>query len=173
MNKLELSQSEETRICCMPAFFNQLSVGIATVFEGWPVTCGRWVFSNRSNMFIRNAQRDVALSCLLIVIAGCRMSPQAKEAKYLQRGDAFVAKKDYARAVLDFKNASIAMPKDAEPYYRMGVAYLESGDFRSGARMFQRAIALNPSHPGAQLKMAELMTVSGDKKIVEAGVTRL
>jgi tetratricopeptide (TPR) repeat protein len=66
------------------------------------------------------------------------------------------------------------MPKDAEPYYRMGMAYLESRDTSSAVRAFQKATALNPKHSGAQLKLAELMTLgSRDQKIVLEGFSRL
>lgn len=108
-----------------------------------------------------------------MLAAGCWMSPQAKEARYLQRGDAFVTKKDYPRAMLEFRNAARAMPKDAEPHYRMGLAYLESGDLKSAISAFQRAIALNPKHAGAQLKLAEFMTATRDEKLIGEAVTRL
>ncbi len=121
-------------------------------------------------MFIRNAKRVVALSFLLIVIAGCRTSPQASEAKYLQRGDALVEKKDYARALLEFRNATSAKPKDAEPYYQMGLAYLGSGDVANAARAFRKAVDLNPMHSGAQLKVAELMTISPDQVLVREAI---
>jgi tetratricopeptide (TPR) repeat protein len=109
----------------------------------------------------------------LATLPACRISPEAKEAKYLKRGEALAAKKDYPRAVLEFRNAAIAMPKDAEPYYRMGLAYLESGDFQTAVGMFQRAVSLNQAHRGAQLKLAELMTVSRDGKFLEQAVARV
>jgi hypothetical protein len=37
--------------------------------------------------------------------------------KYLAAGRALVEKKDFARAILAFKNAAQAMPNDAEVYY--------------------------------------------------------
>ena len=65
------------------------------------------------------------------------------------------------------------MPKDAEPYYRMGLAYLDSRDVQSAVRAFQKATVLNPKHSEAQLKLAELMTVSSDQKIILEGFSRL
>ena len=68
--------------------------------------------------------------CLCAVVAmsmgilsvGCNRSPQAKEAEYLKRGAALLAKKDYGRAALEFRNAVKEMPKDAEPYYQLGLS---------------------------------------------------
>src|SRR5262249_15197422 len=75
--------------------------------------------------------------------------------------------------ILEFRNAAAAVPKDAEPYYRLGLAYLESGDPRSAAQAFQKATALNPNHAGAQLKLAELMAFTHDEKFLREAVSRL
>ncbi len=101
-----------------------------------------------------------------LVLAGCATSPQVKEAKYLKAGHARMDKKDYPRAILEFKNAAQAMPQDAEPNYQMGLAYLETGDNASAVAAFRRTLDLKPEHLGAQLKMAELMTASGQKDLV-------
>jgi tetratricopeptide (TPR) repeat protein len=69
-------------------------------------------------------------------------------------------KKDYARALLEFKNAAAATPKDAEPYYQLGLAFFGTGDSRSGIAALLQATKLDPKHEGAQLKLAELMSVS-------------
>jgi len=60
----------------------------------------------------------------LTAIPGCSLSSKAKEARYLKRAEALLAKKDYARALLELRNAVSAAPKDAEPYYRMGMVCL-------------------------------------------------
>jgi len=122
-------------------------------------------------------RRFIESLCLVLLTAagfsGCARSPEAKEARFLKRGEALLAQKDYPRALLEFRNAATAMPKDAEPYYRMGLAFLESRDPSSAVRAFQKATALNPKHSGAQLKLAELMTVGGDQKIILEGFSRL
>jgi tetratricopeptide (TPR) repeat protein len=65
-------------------------------------------------------------------------------------------KKDYARAVLEFRNAARLAPHDAEPPYWLGLASLDSGDYRNGVAFLLRAIELDPRHTGAQVKIAEL-----------------
>lgn len=120
--------------------------------------------------------RSASSLCLLLLAAGflgCGTSPEAKGAKFLKRGQALLAQKDYPRALLEFRNASRAMPKDAEPYYQMGLTYLESGDAASAVHAFERATTLNPKHSAAQLKLAEFMTASRDQNIVQQAVTRL
>lgn len=110
---------------------------------------------------------------IAIGISGCNTSPQVKELTALKRGESLLAKKDYARALLEFKNAARAMPKDAEPYYQMGLAYLAASDIPNAARAFGRATELNPKHVNAQLKLAEMLTASRDKGLVAEASKRL
>lgn len=107
------------------------------------------------------------------IFAGCNSSPQAKEANYLRRGNALLQKKDYPRALLEFKNAMSAMPKDAEPYYRTAIAHLESGNFLNAVAALRKATELNPHHQKAQLKLAELMATSTQNDILLQAQRRL
>jgi len=113
-----------------------------------------------------------ALLLLCAVSVACSSSPQAKEAKYLQRGEALREKKDYSRALLEFKNAAQAMPKDAEPYYQIGITLL-AGNMPGGISALRKATELNPKHQLAQVKLAELMTTSRDKNFVQQAASRL
>jgi cytochrome c-type biogenesis protein CcmH/NrfG len=114
----------------------------------------------------------VALNAAILPV-GCNRSPQAQEAQYLKRGAALMAKKDYGRALLEFRNASRVMPKDAEPHYQLGLAFLASGNAPNGIRALRSATELNPKHAGAQLKLAELMTTSQNQDILRDAVGRL
>jgi tetratricopeptide (TPR) repeat protein len=115
----------------------------------------------------------VCCAALLLAAPGCTRSPQAREAEFLKRGDAQMAKKDYARAILEFRNATQAMPRDAEPYYRLGLAYLPSCDWSNAVKAFKQATERNPKHAGAILKLAEIMTASGNKKLIGEASTKL
>lgn len=126
--------------------------------------------SSRSGLFT-----SAILAGLMVtaVTTGCNTSPQATEAKALKRGSAFLAKKDYSRALLEFRNAAHAMPGDAEPQYRLGLALLGLSDVRNASVAFRRATELNPKHYEAQLKLAELMTASHNNSLVEEASKRL
>jgi tetratricopeptide (TPR) repeat protein len=118
-------------------------------------------------MCYRKLGKTALVVLLPIIIVGCNRSPQAREAKYLQRGQAQIAKKDYSRAILEFQNAAQAMPRDAEPYYQIALAYLQTGNLTMAVPALRKAIQLNPKHSGAQLKLAELMTGSQNKELVQ------
>ncbi len=111
-------------------------------------------------------------ACLLAVslLAGCSSSPEVRERKYLQRGKAHLAKKDFNRAVLEFRNATKAMPRDAEAYYQLGLAYLGSAGPASAVGAFRKALELNPRHAGARLKLAEFMAASRNGDLIKQAV---
>jgi tetratricopeptide (TPR) repeat protein len=104
----------------------------------------------------------------LIVSLGCGYSPEARRDRYLSRGHSAFDRKDYTRALLEFRNAAQAMPKDAEPYYQIGVTALALGDLNTGVRSLQRALELNPKHSAAQLKLAQVMTAGNVDLLKEA-----
>src|SRR5215472_1474057 len=114
--------------------------------------------------------------CGLILAAfgpGCKRSPQQQEAAFLKRGKAFLASKDPSRAMLEFMNAAQTMPKDAEPPYQLGLAYLAMHNPRDAAAAFQKAITLDPKLTGAQLSLAELMAGTRKKNLVQQAMDRL
>src|SRR5437016_5096565 len=124
-------------------------------------------------MSITNASRICVLSALMATVSGCISPPEHKEVKYLKRGQEQLAKKDYSRALLEFKNAAQAMPKDPEPYYQSGLTYLATENIPGAVAAFRKATELNPKHAGAQLKLAELMTASRNKELVQDAEARL
>ncbi len=75
--------------------------------------------------------------------------------------------KDYSRALLEFQNAARVMPKDAEPYYQSGMAYLEMHSLQSAAAAFRKATQLNPKHADAQLQLAGLMAASRNQTVLQ------
>src|ERR1041385_8457525 len=77
--------------------------------------------------------RRSAVAATMLVLAACGGSPQEKEAKFLKRGKEFMSRQDYARALIEFRNAAAVRPRDAEAYYQMGVAALASGHVEEGA----------------------------------------
>src|SRR5438045_654960 len=63
----------------------------------------------------------------IVVLAGCSRGPA--DVRFLDRGKKLVEKKEYSRALLEFKNAELLKPKSAEPYYQAALAYLGMGDY--------------------------------------------
>jgi tetratricopeptide (TPR) repeat protein len=117
-------------------------------------------------------RRSLPVCAMILILTGCSQSPQAREARYLEKGKKEFERKNYSVAVLHFKNAMVAQPRDAEPYYQLGLSYLGSNDVKTAGAYFQKSTELNPKHAGAQLKLAELMATSNNKEIVEEAERR-
>jgi tetratricopeptide (TPR) repeat protein len=86
----------------------------------------------------------MALAALLLL--SC--SPAAREARLLKRGKSYLEKKDYARAVLEFRSAQQAMPQDVEPYYQEGLAYVGLGNYQAAFKAFNRGYPDRSETPG-------------------------
>ena len=113
------------------------------------------------------------LPMLILGLSSCTLSPEARRDRYLASGKKLIEKKDYRRAVLEFKNALKAKPRDAEIYYQLGLADIGANDVREAALCFQKAIELNPKHVGAQLGLAQLLASATNPKLLEEANKRL
>jgi cytochrome c-type biogenesis protein CcmH/NrfG len=126
------------------------------------------MLTNRVPIFCTAAALIAAL-----VMAGCSRSPQAREAQYLKRGKERLEKRELSRALLEFRNASQAIPKDAEPYYQIGITYLASKEVRYAAAAFKKALEMDPKHAGAQLKLAGIEAIGRNPDLLNAAMIRL
>src|SRR5947209_1279444 len=100
--------------------------------------------------------KSVAVAVLAaLTLAGC--SREATEARHLKRARSFLETQDYARALIEFKNAAAAKPLDDLPYYQIGLIYLKLENPALAASAFKRATQLNPDNAYAQVKLAQLL----------------
>lgn len=109
----------------------------------------------------------------LAIAPACRRTPQQKETAFLKKGNDLLQKKDYSHALLEFQNAAAQMPKDAEPYYRLGLTYVGQHNVVAAYQAFRHATDLNPKHKGAQIKLAEILTATRRKDVLEDAAKRL
>lgn len=119
------------------------------------------------------SRRITGVIFILTLACGCQQSPTFKESAFLKRGLALQAHHDYARAILEFRNASQAMPSDPEPEYRLGIAYLLSGRPDGAIVALRRAVEINPQYAPAQIKLADLMLNTHDPDLVRQAAVQL
>jgi Tfp pilus assembly protein PilF len=117
-------------------------------------------------------KKRVSAVLFAVFLAACSKTPEQKEAKFLEAGRKHLLSHDFDSAILDFKNASQAMPKDAEPHYQIGLAELDAGKAQAAADEFRRASQLNPKHVGVQLKLAEMMAANRNPDVIREGEKR-
>src|SRR5262249_50942431 len=108
-----------------------------------------------------------------LTLGACRQSAERKAANTIARGELLVAKKDYRRAALEFRNAVRLQPQNADAYYRLALAQAASHDLSGAVFSLRRATELDPHHRDAQLKFAELMSRSPNPDVLKDGERRL
>src|SRR5580658_5269150 len=113
------------------------------------------------------------LCILALLYCACGRDPAAKEAKFVARGKKFLDQKDYARAALEFRSANQANPRDAEPWYQLGIAYLGAKQPDNAFVAFLKATELNPRHTSAQLRVSEMALRSKQPEVLQEAVKRL
>ena len=59
------------------------------------------------------------------------------------------AKKEYEKALKDFKSAASGSPQMYQAYNGMGFSYRKGGDYAKALEMYDRALALKPGFPDA------------------------
>jgi PQQ-dependent catabolism-associated CXXCW motif protein len=102
------------------------------------------------------------------MIAGCNLSLKAKLSVkdraivYANRGSAYLAKGELAKALADYDAAVNLNPKDWETYANRGRAYVENGEIDRALGDFNVAIGLNPLHWKGYLGRGRVYFYKGD-----------
>src|SRR5437764_2175972 len=103
---------------------------------------------------------------LTIIVSGC--SRQVSKAKHLELAAKYEAQKDFARAILELKNATRIAPADPECHYQLALAYLMADNAPMAVGEFNKTLEINPKHVGARSKVAEMMAAATEKEVLEA-----
>ncbi len=92
---------------------------------------------------------------LFLVCSGCA-SKEEQKAEHLQRAREYVAKSEFKKAAIEFKNVVQLDPKDDVAHYELGETYLKLKQGDEAFRSFSRAASINPENLKAQLKVGEI-----------------
>ncbi len=84
-------------------------------------------------------------ACTRIIRSGAEKGHDFALAFY-DRGNAYKAKGDYDRAILDYNQALSIDPNYASVYNNRAVAYHNKGDYDHGIADYNKAIAIDPKH---------------------------
>jgi tetratricopeptide (TPR) repeat protein len=127
---------------------------------------------NNAGTFRRWPYRSALVLMMTVFALSSCSSPEQKKSKFLAAGKQLLAKKDYPRSILQFKNAIQLFPKDAEAHYQLAQAYLAAGGIQQAASELYKATELDPKHAKAQLTLAEVMAGSSNKELVTEAYKR-
>jgi tetratricopeptide (TPR) repeat protein len=106
------------------------------------------------------------LRLLGVVIVSFTMSAcggaQARKARHLEKGHAYLAADNLDKARVEFQNALQISPADPEARYEIGVVDERLGKVREAAQFYQGTLDVSPEHLGARTNLARLYLFSGD-----------
>lgn len=107
--------------------------------------------------------RFLSLVLMTLLSIGCSQNPEKKAAKHLKKGEEYVKASKYREAIIEFKDALQATPKNAQAHYQAGLVYIRLGGMSNLQTAFQElsnAVELDPNILDAQIKLGEMYVIS-------------
>src|SRR5215468_9612228 len=102
----------------------------------------------------------------LLIVAGCSRSPEAQKARYLERGDKYVAREQYREAILEYRNVIRLDPANARATKQLGLAHYQLGELGQAFRYLLKAQETSPEDSDVRLKLGGIYLLGG--KVREA-----
>jgi tetratricopeptide (TPR) repeat protein len=103
------------------------------------------------------------IAAIALVWAGaCTRDPQAKAHRYVASGDAYMAKKQTNRALIEYKRAVQAKPEWAEAHYKLAKTYELEGDAVNAYHEYARTGDLDLSNTDAHVRAGTLLLAAGE-----------
>ena len=107
--------------------------------------------------------RRLRLALLLVaLVAPACQSRQAKIEHHQKQGDAYLAQKKTAEAIIEYKNVLQIDPNQAAAHYGLAKAYLASNKLRDGYWELRETARLDPKNLEARLQYGQLARLAGD-----------
>ncbi len=103
----------------------------------------------------------VALSAALLAACG---GAQSRYQSHMSRGQAFYAKADFPRALIEFRNASQIAPTDPQAHLMTAQADERLGRLRDAAGLYGSILESNPDNLQARAGLARLLTTTGSSE---------
>ena len=73
-----------------------------------------------------------------VFFGSCDRSPEAKLAKHFKRGDGYVKEEKFKEAMIEYRNAVKAAPKDPAAHWKLAKASFEAKDIRTAFAELQK-----------------------------------
>jgi tetratricopeptide (TPR) repeat protein len=115
----------------------------------------------------------LAFSISLASLSACS-GAQERKASFIQKGEAFMAERNYAKARLEFRNA-LQIDPDTRTQTLAATAAEKAGEFREAATLYRSALE-DPANIEARASLAKLYIFSGvpdeARKLVDEGLSK-
>jgi tetratricopeptide (TPR) repeat protein len=120
---------------------------------------------------MNDVPRTLTCVAVLALLGGgaCARDPEARARRYMTSGDAYTAKHQNSRALIEYKRAVQAKPEWSEAHYKLAKAYEIEGDAVNAYREYAHTGDLDMSNTDAHIKAGMLLLGAGE---FEAARTR-
>src|SRR5690242_12962996 len=98
---------------------------------------------------------------IALVLAGCSRSPEAKKARYLERGNRYFKQEQYREAILEYRNVLRIDQKEPAATRQLGLAHYQLGQLGVAFRYLTQAQQLDPDNTEVRLKLASIYVLGG------------
>ena len=102
----------------------------------------------------------VALGFSVLALSACG-GAQARKARHLEKGKAYLSAGNYEKARVEFQNALQIAPVDPEARFENGVVDEKLDKVREAAQFYQGTIDVSPDHVGARTHLGRLYLFAG------------
>src|SRR5437870_11398208 len=104
----------------------------------------------------------VAVTLMVIFLAGCSRDPNVRKQKYFESGQRYYEKGKYREAVIQFRNATDVDQTFAAAHYQLAQTYSKLQDWPHVYYELGRTIDLQPDNYKAQGDIANLLAAYGE-----------
>jgi tetratricopeptide (TPR) repeat protein len=110
---------------------------------------------------MRRKAAVTVVAALLTVMVGCNRDPVAASKALAKRGDQYLAQKKPGEAVIEYRKAIAANPRNGEVRLALAKVYVDNNDLQNAFNEYVRAADLLPENIDAQLSAGRILLVTG------------
>jgi Flp pilus assembly protein TadD len=118
------------------------------------------IYGEVGRMFTRKLLLSLPL---MLTVASCSRDPKVQAQRYLANGNKFFEKSKYKEASIMYRRALQRDLRFGEAYYRLGLTDIKLASYSDAARMFRRAVELQPENTDAATKLADIYLVASSQ----------
>src|SRR4030065_1833356 len=110
-------------------------------------------------------RRTGRFGCLCLwapFLTACSSSPEELVAKHTHRGDEYVQNGKFPEAVIEYRNAVKATPKDAALRWKLAKTAIQANAIRTAYTELQKTVELDPANYEAKGELGELCVAMGE-----------